>query len=135
MNCWVRIPELNYKNSIRLNPSFPAFQTFGSGGKLAVELCMIGFLLGTCTAFFVVIGDLAPPIVSHLTGLNQSDNLRTVLMIGNFERKIPVSVLANPILDVFIMSMTSTANVICENDISVFFFQGLAWAWPCRFHC
>ena len=43
---------------------------------------MIGFLLGTCTAFFVVIGDLAPPIVSNISGINQTDNLRTVLMIG-----------------------------------------------------
>ncbi len=59
-----------------------AFQTFGSGGKLAVEVSMIGFLLGTCTAFFVVMGDLAPPIVASLANVEATANLRMVILIG-----------------------------------------------------
>ena len=55
---------------------FLAFHTFGSPGKLAVEVSMIGFMMGTCTAFFVVVGDLAPPIVANIAGLTEDDNLR-----------------------------------------------------------
>jgi len=42
---------------------------------------MIGFLLGTCTAFFVVMGDLAPPIVANLAGVESSDNLRLSILV------------------------------------------------------
>ncbi len=59
-----------------------AFQTFGSGGKLGVEVCMIGFLIGTCVAFFVVMGDLAPPVVAAAAGVEPTDNLRMVILVG-----------------------------------------------------
>ena len=36
---------------------------------------------GTCIAFYVVIGDLAPPIVSNLTGIPEGANLRLWLLV------------------------------------------------------
>ncbi len=43
---------------------------------------MIGFLLGTCIAFFVVMGDLAPPIVAGITRVDATDNLRVVILVA-----------------------------------------------------
>ena len=45
---------------------------------------MIGFLMGTSIAFFVVIGDLAPPIIANLTGVETSSKLRLVLLVGKW---------------------------------------------------
>ncbi len=45
-------------------------------------MSMIGFLLGTCTAFFVVMGDLAPPIVARVLGIEPTDNLRLFILVG-----------------------------------------------------
>ncbi|CAH1793342.1 unnamed protein product, partial [Owenia fusiformis] len=58
-----------------------ALHTFGPGGKLLVELSIIGLLLGTCIAFHVIIGDLGPAIVSKFTGLENTSTLRTSLMV------------------------------------------------------
>lgn len=55
---------------------FPAFHVFGPAGKMAVELGIIGFLMGTCIAYFVVVGDLGPQIVAKMFNINQSDILR-----------------------------------------------------------
>lgn len=61
---------------------FSAYEAFGSGGKLAIEVCMIGFMMGTCIAFFVVIGDLAPPIIANILRVDSTPNLRLVILIG-----------------------------------------------------
>ena len=42
---------------------------FGPTGKLAVELSNIGLTMGCCVAFFVIIGDLLPPIVANMFGI------------------------------------------------------------------
>lgn len=55
---------------------FPAYQVFGSAGKFAVEIGIIGFLMGTCVAYFVVVGDLGPQIIAKMLNLNQSSALR-----------------------------------------------------------
>ncbi|XP_063827885.1 putative sodium-coupled neutral amino acid transporter 10 [Ostrinia nubilalis] len=65
----------------RRNFEFLAFHVFGSAGKLAVEVGIIGFLMGTCIAYFVVVGDLGPQIVSKMFNINQSDILRTCIMV------------------------------------------------------
>lgn len=56
---------------------------FGPPGKLIVELSVIGFLMGTCVAFFVVIGDLSPLIVSKIFNLQHynHDSVRKFLII------------------------------------------------------
>lgn len=59
---------------------FAAFHIFGSSGKLMVELCVIGYLMGTCITYFVVLGDLGPQITAKLFNLNPSDTLRYVYM-------------------------------------------------------
>ena len=59
-----------------------AFNVFGAAGKLAIEVSMIGFLGGTCIAFFVVIGDLAPPIIAGYIGIENSERLRIGVMLG-----------------------------------------------------
>ncbi|XP_045450972.1 putative sodium-coupled neutral amino acid transporter 10 [Melitaea cinxia] len=65
----------------RRSYEFIAFHIFGPGGKMAVELGIIGFLMGTCIAYFVVVGDLGPQIIAKLFNINQSDILRTSIMV------------------------------------------------------
>ncbi|XP_053606158.1 putative sodium-coupled neutral amino acid transporter 10 [Plodia interpunctella] len=65
----------------RRNFEFLAFHVFGPAGKLAVEIGIIGFLMGTCIAYFVVVGDLGPQIIAKLFNINQSDILRTSIMV------------------------------------------------------
>jgi len=61
---------------------FVAYHAFGVTGKLLVELGVIGFLMGTSVAFFVVIGDLAPTIVEKLFQLEYNEHLRTFVLLG-----------------------------------------------------
>lgn len=49
---------------------------FGPSGKLMAELCVIGYLMGTCITYFVVVGDLGPQIIAKLIDINGSDSLR-----------------------------------------------------------
>ncbi|XP_049874541.1 putative sodium-coupled neutral amino acid transporter 10 isoform X2 [Pectinophora gossypiella] len=60
---------------------FLAFHVFGPAGKLAVEVGIIGFLMGTCIAYFVVVGDLGPQIIAKMFNISQSDILRTSIMV------------------------------------------------------
>lgn len=46
-----------------------------------VELCIIGYLLGTCITYFVVVGDLGPQIIAKMFDLNQTNTLRSYVMI------------------------------------------------------
>ncbi|XP_033208511.1 putative sodium-coupled neutral amino acid transporter 10 [Belonocnema kinseyi] len=66
--------------SRRRNFEFLAFHAFGHMGKFFVELFIIGFLLGTCIAFFVVVGDLGPEIIGKVINKN-SEDIRTSLLI------------------------------------------------------
>ncbi|XP_023015972.1 uncharacterized protein [Leptinotarsa decemlineata] len=61
---------------------FLAFHIFGSIGKLTVEMGMIGFLLGTCIAFFVVMGDLGPEIIAEITDSHTTDTMRTSILMA-----------------------------------------------------
>ncbi|XP_055837820.1 putative sodium-coupled neutral amino acid transporter 10 [Episyrphus balteatus] len=60
---------------------FLGFHAFGSSGKLLVELCIIGYLIGSCITYFVVVGDVGPQIVGKIFNLNQTDGLRTWVMV------------------------------------------------------
>lgn len=74
-----------------------AFHTFGPTGKLAVELSIIGFMLGTCIAFFVVCGDLGPAIIGPLINVEEPTSIRPTVLMGKtciiiilFSLKVPV---------------------------------------------
>lgn len=66
----------------RKNFEMLAFRAFGPTGKLTAELCIIGFMLGTCIAYFVIMGDLGPGIVSPLFGFQHPTALRPSVLIA-----------------------------------------------------
>lgn len=45
----------------------------GPLGKLWVEICIIGYLMGCCIAYIVVLGDLGPEILAKV--INKSLNI------------------------------------------------------------
>lgn len=63
---------------------FLAFRVYGPTGKLFVELCIIGFMLGTCVAYFVIMGDLGPGIIGPAFGFEHPAALRPSVLIGEF---------------------------------------------------
>lgn len=65
----------------RRSMEFIAFSMFGSSGKLMVELCVIGYLLGACITYYVVVGDLGPQIIAKIFDLNETKTLRSYVMI------------------------------------------------------
>ena len=42
---------------------------YDSMGKLGIEMSNIGLGIGTCVAFYIIIGDLLPPLVAQSLGL------------------------------------------------------------------
>lgn len=59
-----------------------AFHAFGALGKFIIEIGIIGFLLGTCIAFFVVMGDLGPEIIEEITGAKATSTMRTSILMA-----------------------------------------------------
>ena len=57
MACYLLLKSAREAKGVR-SYELLAQYAFGPAGKLAIEFCMIGFMMGTCIAFFVVIGDL-----------------------------------------------------------------------------
>lgn len=59
-----------------------AYYIFGGLGKFAIEVGIIGFLIGTCIAFFVVMGDLGPEIISEISGQDASNTMRSSILMA-----------------------------------------------------
>ena len=88
-----------------------AFHTFGNSGKLFIELGIIGYLVGTTIAFFVVMGDLGPPIIASFAEVENTANLRLVILtcLGLFVA-LPLSLVRN----------ISSLQHICAASISFY---------------
>uniref|UniRef100_A0A224XIA2 Putative amino acid transporter protein n=1 Tax=Panstrongylus lignarius TaxID=156445 RepID=A0A224XIA2_9HEMI len=92
----------------RKNFEMLAFRVYGPTGKLMVELCIIGFMLGTCVAFFVIMGDLGPAILGPPLGFDHPSALRPSVLIG-------VAVFV--VLPLGLLRNVDSLNTICAASI------------------
>lgn len=49
---------------------------------------MIGFLMGTMIAFFVVMGDLGPPMIANILDIESTPKLRIVILVGEYPMSV-----------------------------------------------
>ncbi|PSN56880.1 hypothetical protein C0J52_00653 [Blattella germanica] len=95
----------------RRNFEFLAFHTFGPHGKTIVELFIIGFLMGTCIAFFVVVGDLGPAIIAKLFQIENTASLRQLVLVG---------LAAGIVLPLGLMRNVTSLSTICTATIGFY---------------
>ena len=77
-------------------------------GKFLVELFIIGFLVGTCIAFFVIMGDLGPQIVRKVIDKKPEDIRTSLLITTSIFIVLPLGLLRN----IDSLSTLCTATII-----------------------
>nr|XP_012221541.1 PREDICTED: putative sodium-coupled neutral amino acid transporter 10 [Linepithema humile]XP_012221542.1 PREDICTED: putative sodium-coupled neutral amino acid transporter 10 [Linepithema humile]XP_012221543.1 PREDICTED: putative sodium-coupled neutral amino acid transporter 10 [Linepithema humile] len=110
--------------SRRRNFELLAFHAFGYMGKFLAELFIIGFMLGTCIAYFVVVGDLGPQILSKIMNKTPGDIRSSLLIITGVFIVLPLGLLRD------IDSLSS----ICTATIVFYFFLVLMIIWESTLH-
>lgn len=92
----------------RRNYEVLAYDVMGPLGKLWVEICIIGYLMGCCIAYLVVLGDLGPEILDKM-GLNYSLQSSRILLMAGISLLVilPLSLLR----DIEILNVMSTISV------------------------
>ncbi|XP_029157738.1 putative sodium-coupled neutral amino acid transporter 10 [Nylanderia fulva] len=104
------------KSAIQINKRkfvLLASHAFGQKGEFLAKLLIVSFMLGTCIANFIVIGDLASQIISYITG-------ETTLDIG--ERRIFV-ILTTGLITVFTQGLNQNivdAFKICRFNVFIY---------------
>ena len=73
---------------------------------------MIGFLGGTCIAFFVVMGDLAPPIIAGYLGIENSERLRIGVMLGEYHSELQL-IIEYTKIKLLVGKLTINTNGLC----------------------
>lgn len=81
--------------SRRRNFELLAFHAFGYMGKFLAELLIIGFMLGTCIAYFVVIGDLGPQIIGKMIDRTSGEIRTSLLIVTGVFIILPLGLLRN----------------------------------------
>lgn len=59
-----------------------AQEVLGTFGRLVAEIGVVGFLAGSCIGYFIMIGDLAPKILTDLLDIKDESNLRFITVIA-----------------------------------------------------
>ncbi|XP_020296823.1 putative sodium-coupled neutral amino acid transporter 10 [Pseudomyrmex gracilis] len=81
--------------SRRRNFELLAFHAFGHMGKFLAELFIIGFMLGTCIAYFVVVGDLGPQIIGKMISKTPANVRTSLLVVTGVFLVLPLGLLRN----------------------------------------
>ncbi|XP_041134431.1 putative sodium-coupled neutral amino acid transporter 10 isoform X2 [Polyodon spathula] len=85
--------------------------SFGKIGKLTSEICILGFMMGVCTAFHVVMGDLAVHLLQGLIGEEVTQNQRMLLIFAICCLVVlPLSLTAS---DSVLLSTTAVVGFAC----------------------
>ncbi|KAK1162937.1 putative sodium-coupled neutral amino acid transporter 10 isoform X1 [Acipenser oxyrinchus oxyrinchus] len=93
--------------------------SFGKMGKLTSEICILGFMMGVCTAFHVVMGDLAVHLLQGFIGeeVTQSQRVLLIFAIG-WLVVLPLSLtLAS---DSILLSTTALVGFTCFMVVTLF---------------
>ncbi|KAH0949099.1 hypothetical protein HN011_006636 [Eciton burchellii] len=114
--------------SRRRNFELLAFHAFGHMGKFLAELFIIGFMLGTCIAYFVVVGDLGPQIIGKMINKIPGDIRTSLLIITGVFIVLPLGLLRN----IDSLSSICTATIVfylclvlkIMNESTAHFFVG-----------
>ncbi|XP_055347505.1 putative sodium-coupled neutral amino acid transporter 10 [Paramacrobiotus metropolitanus] len=101
----------------RSSYEYLALSTFGKWGKLLVELSTIGYLLGSCVAFLVVMGDLLPEVAGKIISPVDSEAGYHSQSMRAFFLTVVALCIALPL-----SLMQKVENLVSLSAFSIFFY-------------